>query len=769
MSGLTSQEAQEYLLKYGRNIVEEKQANRWFLFLKKFWTPIPWMLEITIILQLILGKTDQAIIILALLIFNSLLSFFQEKRANKALMLLKHHLAIQVRVLRDSHWQLISAQELVPGDVVYLRMGDLSPADIRLVDGRLLIDQSVLTGEAMPVEGEVGTIAYAGSMVKRGEATGEVIATGKNTFFGKSAELIQRAKVRSHIKDIIFTVVKYLIIIDVILAVVVFIYAILAQLPITDIIPYVLILLVASIPIALPATFTLATALGAMQLAKHGVLVTHLLAIEDAATMEVICCDKTGTITQNQLQVAMLRSFAPYSEEKLLYLAALVCDEATQDPIDKAILSTARSRDLMTSIPLRVEFIPFDPTYKYAEAVYMLNDKKVRLIKGLPDVIEKLLLEPPNLKEAIYEMAKKGYRVLAIAMSTSENSFKLVGLIALHDPPREDSASFVKALKELGLRIIMVTGDGMATAKTIAAKVGIGNRVCSARRLQVADANIFDCDVFANMFPEEKFNLVRAIQKENHVVGMTGDGVNDAPALKQAEVGIAVSNATDIAKAAASIVLTYPGLSGILSAVKTSRCIYQRMVTYILNKIIKSFEIAIFLSLGVILTGDFIITPLLIVLLLFANDFVTMSIATDNVSFSHKPAKWKISNLMLSGGIMAFLMLLLSFSVFYVGHDILRLSLPQLQTLVFVMLVFKGQGNVYLIRERKHFWNSVPGKWLLLSSLLDIAVVSLLAINGILMAPIEAGLIIELAIAIIAYLFIIDFLKVRIFAYLNVS
>ncbi len=768
--GLTSNDARERLFQYGRNEVDEKRPNQLIEFLKKFWGPVPWMLEITIILQLVIGKIDEAIIISALLLFNSFLGFFQEGRANKALVLLKQHLAIQTRVLRDGQWQLLPAQELVPGDVVHLRMGDISPADIRLVDGRVLIDQSILTGEALPVESEVGTIAYAGAQVKRGESTGEVTATGKNTYFGKSVELIQKAKPISHIKNIIFTIVRYLVVIDAFLASGVFIYALIAKLPITDVIPFILILLVASIPVALPATFTLATAFGAMQLTRRGVLVTHLSAVEDAATMDIVCCDKTGTITQNQLQVAKLKCFNSNTENKLLSLAAVACDDATQDPIDKAILSLIHERGLIDSMPERLEFIPFDPAVKRSEAVFKLNDQKLRVLKGAPEIITKLVLTPPDITQELSQMAGKGYRILAVAVGIDDdkpkNSFELAGLIAFQDPPRDDSKSLIRSLQELGLKILMVTGDGLLTAKTIAINVGIGSKACPSQILQEkSDKNLFDCDVFAGMFPEDKFRLVQSIQNSGHTVGMTGDGVNDAPALKQADVGIAVANATDIAKAAASIVLTQPGLGGILLAVETSRRIYQRMLTYILNKVTKSFEIVVFLSLGVILTGNFIITPLLIVLLLFTNDFATMSIATDNVTFSHKPERWHISNLMAAGGILATLMLLLSFSVFYFAQNILHLPLSQLQTLIFVLLVFTGQGNVYLVRERKHFWHSLPGKWLILASIFDIGIVSLLASKGILMTAIQPSLIFGLLMLVICYLFIIDFFKVKIFSY----
>ncbi len=767
--GLSSNEAKKRLVKYGHNEIEEKHPNRILIVLKKFWSPVPWMLEATIILQLIMGKYDEAIIIAALLIFNSLLSYFQEERANKALALLKHHLAIQARVLRDSQWQLVPAQELVPGDVVHLRMGDISPADIRVDEGKILIDQSILTGEALPIESDVGSIAYSGAIINRGEATGEVVATGKNTYFGKTVELVQAAKSSSHIKNIVFTIVKYLVAVDIFFAICVIAYALFTKLPLMEVFPFILILLVASVPVALQATFTLATALGATHLVKKGVLITHLTAIEEAATMDVLCLDKTGTITSNQLQLATLKPFSSYTEDKLLFLSAIASDESTQDPIDKAILTAAQSRNLLSSMPERVKFIPFDPANKRTDAVFKQDGKELRVLKGAPETIINLIPNAPSIAEEISKMAGIGYRMLAVAVeSESHGALELVGLVALYDPPRSDSMSFIKKLKEFGLKICMVTGDGTVTAKAIANMVGIGDRVCQAPNIQ-KDINhdVLDCDVFAGMFPENKFQLVQALQKDNHIVGMTGDGVNDAPALKQAEVGIAVSNATDVAKAAASIVLTQPGLSGIQFAIETSRRIYQRMLTYTLNKIIKSLEIIVFLSLGLMLTGSFILTPLLMVLLLFANDFVTMSIATDNVTFSNKLERWHISNLMMIGGIIATLILLLSFSVFFYGKYVLHLSLPELQTLIFVMLVFTGQGNVYLIRERKHFWNSLPGKWLILSSVLDISVVSILATQGILMTAIQPLLIVELLGIVIAYLIVVDFLKIRIFSYFN--
>ena len=768
--GLTKQEVQTALLKYGKNIVEEKKKNKLLMFFLKFWAPVPWMLEITIILQIVLHKYEEAIIITILLLFNAILSFFQENHADKALDLLKRHLAIQARVFRDALWQLISAEDLVPGDLVHLRMGDIAPADICLNEGEILIDQSILTGEALPVEGKAGSIVYSGAIIKRGEATGEIKATGQNTFFGKTAVLVKNAKAESQIQKIIFNIVKYLVLIDVFFIVCVVIYALITHLALINLLPFILILLVAAIPAALPATITLATAIGATQLAKQGVLVTHLTAIEEAASMDIVCLDKTGTITQNKLELAQMITFDKYTEEQLLLFSALASDESTQDPIDQAIFAALNKRNLSGSIPKRIQFTPFDPANKRSEALFKQNGKEVRVLKGAPDTITSLIPNAPDLSKAVTAMANKSYRVLVVVIEM-DGKYKTVGLLGLYDPPRIDSKQLLQNLKTLlGLRIQMVTGDGIATAKAIAKLVGIGNKVCSTQILktEIKKHELLNYDVFADMFPENKFQLVKALQKDQHIVGMTGDGVNDAPALKQAEVGIAVANATDVAKAAASIVLMQPGLNGLRLAIEVSRYIYQRMQTYTLNKIIKTIEITIFLSLGFIFSGDLVLTPVLMVLLMFTNDFVTMSIATDNAVYSHQPERWQISKLMLAGGMIASLILILSFSMLYYVHHVLHLPLAQLQTFIFVMLVTTGQGLVYLVRERNHFWSSMPGRWLILSSVLDILVVSILATQGILMAAIKPALIAELILVIIFYLSIIDFLKIRIFKFLNI-
>lgn len=768
-SGLTTKEAQELLLKYGPNLVEEAKKNKLFLFFQKFWAPIPWMLEVAIVLQLILGKYNEGFIIAVLLVFNSLLSFFQEERSNRALATLKQNLTIQARVLRDSVWQLISAEDLVPGDVIYLRMGDFSPADIRLFDGELLIDQSALTGESLPLEQAKGDLVYSGSIVKKGEAKGQVIATGEQTYHGKTVSLLQTSETKSHTKEVIFEIVKYIVAIDIFFVLVVLGYALLINHPLIEIIPFVLILLVASIPIALPATFTLATALGALHLTKRGVLVTRLSAIEEAATMDVLCVDKTGTITQNSLELAELKAFPPYSEDRLLVLASLASHEATQDPIDTAIFQAIRVRNIPPIKVEHIKFVPFDPSLKRTEAFIEFNGKQMHVLKGAPHIISKFMTKKSEFFKERIPMEIKGYHVIAIAVENeTDTTTELAGLLGFYDPPRKGSKKIISTLKNLGLRILMLTGDSVKTAKTIATEVGIGKRVCSSDFLhRIKAADILRCDAFAGVFPEEKYNLVKNLQERGHIVGMTGDGVNDSPALKQAEVGIAVANATDVAKSAASLILVKPGLQGILSAIRTSRRIYQRMQTYILNKILKSFEIIVFLSLGFVFAKDLIITPFLIVLLLFTNDFASMAIATDRVVHSPKPQHWEIQKLMKAGGISAFLILLLSFSVFLFGKEFLHLPLPELQTLVFLTLVFTGQGNIYLVREQKHFWNSRPSNWLLFVTFMDILIVSLMATYGILVAPLKPILILGLICITALYLCLIDFLKIRIFSYLK--
>ena len=766
--GLTEAEAQSRLEEYGPNEIPERHSHPLLTLLKKFWGPIPWMLEAT--LQALLGKGGEAAIIAVLLTVNAGISFVEEGRASKALELLRHRLMATARVLRDGVWRSTASASLVAGDVVHLRMGDLSPADVRIFEGEVLLDQSALTGESVAVEAGTGTMAYAAAVVRRGEATGEVTATGPRTYFGRTAELVRTARSTSHLAVTIFKIVRVLIGIDVVLIAALLAYAAWADLPLRDVLPFALILLVASVPVALPATFALATALGAAELARSGVLLTRLSAIEEAAGMDVLCTDKTGTLTENRLTLAGMQPLAATSDDELLRLAALACDPATQDPIDLAILSAAGTRNLLFDMPPRIEFVPFDPAIRYSLGRYQRLDEELCVVKGAPRAVSALIGAGRDAQDTIDRLAASGARVLAVAHGDSRAKLRLAGLVALEVPPRADSAALVKGLKDLGIRVVMVTGDNGATAGFIAQRVGIDGPVAPAGTLDHIEGDrALDYGVYARVFPEHKIRLIRLLQETGHVVGMTGDGVNDAPALKQADVGIAVASATDVARAAAGVALTAPGLVDALTAVHISRRIYQRMLTYTINKIMKTLEIAVFLTIGVIITHAFAITPLLIVILLFTNDFVMMSIATDHVGFSQCPDRWNVRTLMLIGSLLAALVLILSFSVFFVGRDMLGLKLPELQTLVFVMLVATGQGNVYLVRERGPFWQSRPSRWLIASSVTDLAIVIAMATMGVLMTPVGLTLIGPLLLVVGLYLFILDQLKVRIFRHMRID
>jgi len=760
--GLSSVEAARRLRAYGPNEVPERRRSRWLAFALQFWAPVPWMLEAAIILTLALGRQADAVIISFLLVFNGIVSFWQQSRAENALALLRKHLAVNARVRRDGKWQLLPARELVPGDIVHVRAGDIAPADVRVQAGDLQVDQSALTGESLPREIPSGSILYSASVVQRGEATGEVLATGARTYFGKTTQLVQSARTVTHLERLIFQIVKYLMALDLLLVIGLVAFAFFTNLPFFEVLPFALILLIASVPAALPATFTLAQALGAVELSHRGVLVTRLSAVEEASSMDVICLDKTGTITENRLSVGAVRAYPPCSAERVLELGALASDAASQDPIDIAILQAGLSGTRATY--QRLSFVPFDPTTKRTEAVVQSDGETLRIMKGTPQIVASLAgMVPESLSRDVDELASQGYRVLAVAAGSTDR-LGVAGLIALVDRPRPDSSTLIADLLGLGIEVKMITGDTASSARAVAHQVGIYGRVCELAELRARGAQAsMDCAVFAGVFPQDKFDLVRSLQQAEHVVGMTGDGVNDAPALKQAEVGIAVAGATDVAKSAASLVLTHPGLLDIVAAVQTSRRIYQRMLTYTMNKIIKTIQVGLLLSLAFFLTRNFVVTPFLVVLLLFANDFVTMSIATDSVGYSPKPDRWKIRPLVASSGLLALLVLAESFLVLYLGTRVFGLAWPAVQTLMFVTLVFSGQATVYLVRQRSFLWTTWPSKWLLAATTVDIVAVMILATNGILMAPISLPLVLTALGIAVGFMLLADPLKVSIF------
>lgn len=755
-NGLTSVEAQQLLEKFGPNTLPEEKPNPWLLFLHKFWAPVPWMLEAIILLEIVLKKFTEAWVIAFLLLFNAIVSFFEEGKARNAVRLLQSRLKVRARVLRDRDWKLISAQEIVPDDIICIRMGDIVPADAIILTGSVSIDQSAITGESLPVEPSAGATIYAGSIVRKGESYAKVTGTGKNTFFGKSAEIMRTAKTSSHLQTTIFSIVRSLVIFDIILILALLVYSFIQGISLFDIIPFSLLLLIASVPVALPATYALSTALGSVELARRGVLVTRLSAIEEAAAMDILCIDKTGTLTKNILQLAQQKSYPPFTDADLLSLAKLSCEEATQDPLDMAILEAAKGAQSDYSKAEIVRVLPFDPERKHSGVVVRYQGRELLIFKGFPNVL--MEMAGKNLVQDIEKLTEEGSRLLAIIFGEKDR-YQFVGLLGFRDMPRETSKAAIEELHLLGIRTLMLTGDNRMTAQYIAKQVGIGTRTFSREDIhQLAKEDIDQTDIFSGIFPEDKFHIVQLLQNAGYISGMTGDGVNDAPALKKAEVGIAVSNATDVAKAAASLVLTNPGLGDILEAVKESRRIYQRMLTYIQNKIIKTLEISVLLGLGLMLTGQFVISQLLILLLFFLNDFTTMSIATDRVSYSHQPDKWDIRRLISTSGLFALFILAFSFTILFLGLHFL--TLPQVQTLIFLTLVFTGQATIYLVRESKHFWHTRPSTWMLVFSLLDIIFVTFLAVNGIWMAPIPLSIVLGLLGCIAVYFYLLDFLKV---------
>jgi H+-transporting ATPase len=742
LKGLTEKEAEERIKKYGYNEVKEKKESPIVKFLKKFWAPVPWMLEVTIVITYILGKYLDMYIITFLLVFNSIVSFIQERRAENAVELLKQKLNVKARVLRDGQWKVIPARLLVPGDVVHIRLGDIVPADIKLFEGEVLVDQSALTGESVPVEKGKGNVVYSGSIIRRGEASGIVIATGAKTYFGKTTELVQTAKAESHLEKLIMNIVKYLIIVDVALVIALFVFSLAVGVKLSDVLPFSLIVLIASVPVALPATFTIAMALGSQELARKGILVTRLTASEDAASMDVLNLDKTGTITENRMRVGDPIPAEGFTKEEVVKYAYMASDEASQDPIDTAVIACLRENNIAPGNYERLEFKPFDPSTKRTEALVKTENNVFRVVKGAPQVIAELA-EVPDLKNyysTLEELSKRGYRTISVAIGDKEGKLKLVGILPLYDRPRKDSREFIEEIKRLNVKPKMITGDNELIAREIARQVDIGDVICNINEIKKLEGKerikkVEECDVFAEVFPEDKYFIVKTLQEGGHYVGMTGDGVNDAPALKQAEVGIAVANATDVAKASASMVLTHEGLTDIVEAIKTGRRIYQRMLTYTINKIIKTLQVVLFLTLSFFIVRFFVTTPFDVILLLFANDFVTMSIATDNVRYSQKPERLDAGKIVKASLILAFLVVAESFFSLWLALY-LRMSINEIHTFIFDMLVFTGQFTVYMVRERRSMWSSRPSNFLLISSIFDIIFISTISVLGILVYPI---------------------------------
>ncbi len=762
--GLTSAEAAERRGRYGPNMVAQMKPQGVMTLLRQFWGLMPWLLELVVIIDLVLGKWVEATVVAALVVVNAIIGFKQQSQARKALALLRQHLRINARVRRDGNWQEAPAGMLVPDDLVYLRVGDVVPADVRLSGGQVEVDQSQLTGESLPVELQPGGTAYAGSLISRGEATGTVTATGAGTYFGKTAELVRTAEPPRRLERLVVRVMGYLGAVALVLAIAALITMLVRGTPPSAMLPFGVMLLVTAIPMTLPMMFTMSAALGTRALASNGILVTRLSAIEDAASMDVLCLDKTGTITENRMAIGRAEDLDHASSDEVLRLAAIASDEATQDPIDLAILTAAQEHGLVAADSQRLAFVPFDPSTKRSEASVQQGDLILRVVKGAPATVAELAKASwPEIAAEVERLSADGSRVLAVA-SGSGSGLQMAGLITLSDPPRPDSALFVDHLRKQGVRPLLVTGDGEATARAIAAKVGITGAIAPAGTLRedLDPETAERFEIFPGVYPQEKFYLVQALQRGGHMVGMTGDGVNDAPALRQADVGIAVAQASDVAKAAASLVLTKPGLGEIVLAVEGSRRIFQRMQNFVLTMIGMKLSTPIFLALGVILLRTMILTPLQIALMMFFGNVVQMSVSMDQVTPSPQPDRWDVRPLMSAGLGFAALLLGLNGAVYWLGRNVLQWGAAETRTLVFVWLAIgMGQALLYATRGRGFFWERpYPGRWHILATGLAIASIALIATQDWFMVPISLVWVGGMVILAIGFLIVADLGKV---------
>ena len=765
-SGLTSEEAATRLKKFGPNAMPDTTAHPLRSALSKFWTPVPWMLEAAIVLEVVLGKYVEAAVIAALLVFNAALGFFQESRAQATLAALKSRLALNASVRRGGVWTTVPAVVLVPGDIVKLSLGAVVAADVRLLEGSVLLDQSMLTGESIPIEAGPGVPTYAGALVRRGEAVGEVTATGTHTKFGRTAELVRTAHVTSSEQKAVLRVVRNLALFNSVVIVLLVVYAYRLAMPLAEIIPLVLTAILASIPVALPATFTVAAALGARALARLGVLPTRLSAVDEAATIDVLCADKTGTLTRNELTVTAVRPAPGFDETGLLELAAVASADGGQDPVDAAIRTAASGKS--AKLPKLIKFIPFDPAKKTSEATAVdpSGGGTIRVVKGAYAAVIGLAPSLPELSGTAKELEAQGFRLLAVATGTAA-AMRLAGLIALSDPPRADSAALVTEMRTLGVRTVMVTGDAPATAAIVARAVGLDGVVCPPGPIPDA-VTPEKFAVFAGVLPEDKYKLVKAFQKGGHNVAMCGDGANDAPALRQAQMGIAVSTATDVAKSAAGIVLTTPGLGGIVASIKEGRMTFQRILTYTLSSVTKKIVQVLFLAVGLVMTGHAILTPMLMVIIMLTGDFLGMSLTTDNVSPSPVPDAWRIGNLTLVGIFMGVCELAFCTAILAIGKFRLGLGIEALQTIAFLAVVFGNEASLYAIRGRRRLW-STPSRWLVLSSVADLLIASILAACGIVMTALPVIIVAGILAAAVVLAFVADIAKFPVLKRLRIA
>jgi H+-transporting ATPase len=770
--GLTKEEAQHRLEKYGYNEIEEKKESPILKFLAYFWGPIPIMIMIAAILSAVLRHWPDVGVILVLLIVNAIVGFREEYQADSAIAALKKKLALKARVKRDGEWVGIPARELVPGDIVRLRIGEIIPADAKLLEGDpVQVDQSALTGESLPVEHKSGDAVFSGSVLKQGEIEALVYATGKSTYYGKTAELVESAVTRSHLQRAVIKIADYLLIIAAALAVLIIGVAISRNDKLLEVMQFVLVLTIAAVPVAMPAVLSVTMALGAKILSAKQAIVTKLTAVEEIAGIDVLCSDKTGTLTKSELTPGETFTLGGFKPEDVILFGALASRAEDQDPIDLAVLSGIKDKKLLESYQV-THFQPFDPVNKRTEATVKGSDGHVfKVSKGAPQVI--LALDPKSkqiesrVNESVNGFASRGFRSLGVACTNGKDTWQFIGVIPLFDPLREDSKATVDTARTMGLAVKMVTGDQVAIAKEIGQQLDLGTNIMDASVFdetkqhetgRLADA-IEQADGFAQVFPEHKYHIVDVLQQRGHIVGMTGDGVNDAPALKKADAGIAVSGATDAARAAASIVLLTPGLSVIIDAIKESRKIFHRMTNYAIYRIAETIRALLFLTLAILVFNTYPVTAIMIVLLAVLNDGAILSIAYDNVRYSDQPERWDMRSVLGVATALGIIGVIASFTLFYLGETVFHLSRDAIQTLMYLKLSVAGHLTVFVARTRGPFWSIKPSRILLIAVIGTQVVATLIAVYGFLMTPLGwtyAGIVWGYA---LAWLFFNDMVK----------
>jgi H+-transporting ATPase len=750
--GLSQAEAEKRLLQYGPNEIAEKKTNPFLKFLTYFWGPIPWMIEAAVVLSAVARHWPDFGIILLLLLANAVVGFWEEHQAGNAIATLKANLAVKARVKRDGKWANPPARDLVPGDVIRLRLGDIVPADARLLAGDPVeVDESALTGESLPATRNPGEAVFSCSIIRQGEVEALIYGTGADTYFGKTAQLVQGAQTVSHFQRAVLKIGNYLIILAAALVAVIIAVAIFRGDRLLTTLQFALVLTVAAIPVAMPTVLSVTMAVGARLLAKKQAIVSRLVAIEELAGVDILCADKTGTLTQNKLTLGDPFSANGVPVEDVIVAAGLASRAENNDTIDLAVLGGLKDDQALQGYQI-LHFQPFDPVHKRTEAAVKAADGKTfKVTKGAPQVILELAADggqvKPAVEKAVNEFAARGFRSLGVARADGDGPWRFLGVLPLFDPPREDAKATIATARQMGVAVKMVTGDQLAIARETAGKLDMGTAILDAaglgdaKRLESADvaASIEKADGFAQVFPEHKFHIVEVLQKLGHIVGMTGDGVNDAPALKKADCGIAVASATDAARAAASIVLIAPGLSVIIDAIKESRKIFQRMNSYAIYRIAETLRVLLFMTVSILVFNFYPVTAVMIVMLALLNDGAILSIAYDNVHYKNRPEAWNMRVVLGISTALGVIGVVSAFGLFYLGERVFGLDRAHIQTLMYLKLSVAGHLTIFLTRTRGPFWSIRPARILWGAVVGTQVVATFIAVYGLFMTPLGWG------------------------------